>query len=1114
MISIGTGAAPGPSLAGNLKDLMKALAAIVTQTSTAANNFFSDNKDMADSGRYYRFNVLHGLAEVGLEEWKEIAQIAGATNTYLNDPETNVKWSKCVAKLLEIPNRGTDIPAFNPDSVSRPQGAMGPSLQGTRTSAETLSLLAPGPADDLTEFIYTKEQRAEGTCTWLLQDVAYKSWLKDEHSLLWINGLPGQGKSMLALFAIDSLQGLITAQSQEACTFFYWESGKAFRNTAVRMLRSILYQLLRRFPTLFDHMIDDYERQGTDLFSENSFVPLWRMLFAMIGDRLVQRVYCVLDGLDECEAGSRERLLNFLRDWLTASPAGPNREKLKILLFSQPLSGKSGQHQLEIQKKCPSISLGSTETVSDVHKYITARLSSLETQQFSSERLARMRKELLARSGNTFLWAAAVLGQIEELPPDQAEKAVHKAPLALDKLYRKILGKLNPLFLELARHATLWISSTIRPLTKMELAMALEVHKNPKMIRLPTTGVLREIDLLLSHCKSLFLVREPEETVHLLHHTLASHLVATSSTQNQFEIAQVLVRNLCLDDFKDVKLKKPSAYHFWSALTFVHNDANINPLRRYACEHWMDHFAECKDLLDEFDFGFFFSSPMSYHFKPLEFHLENFHTDPLKWFRCRVYWEKETKQVQTMHMFVVACEKECHAFIEGFFRRNQSKRQAHRVPILEIEALIKSAELGHAAIVGLLLDNGVDVNSTLDKDPHQEHADLAKYYRFKEQTALHVSSRVGHYSVVRTLLQANADLSLKDGEGLTALHIAVNEQRHDIVEILLKSGNAGVNSSDSELQTPLHHAAKATGAWLSGQYAKKATRGELARLLLSCGTDTASRDGEGATPLHYAACQNEREVGSALLDSGAQVDAQDDQGRTALHDAAQCGFSGFVALLLSRGFSVSATDHDGISPLHSAARGGSVLAALELLEHDGNVSCTDYSGGTPLHKAAACGSWGVVELLVQFGADVLATDKEGGTALHCAAGSTEDVDHNLKILKYLIDRDDTALTMQDKAGRTPLAVANVVLGQENREVHYQDFSGHTSIDSFPVLYPKLQLACEYLREQCLVRHFTHLALVDPEVQDPALYYSGATNEIWGSIDIAGDRAGGSDSESA
>jgi len=105
-ISIGTGRAPSPVLEGNVVDVVQALTNIALETESTADDFCTDHGSMSDRGLLYRFNVSHGLADVGLDEYKENRRIADATHAYMSKQETRQQWTRCLAKLSEGSHSG------------------------------------------------------------------------------------------------------------------------------------------------------------------------------------------------------------------------------------------------------------------------------------------------------------------------------------------------------------------------------------------------------------------------------------------------------------------------------------------------------------------------------------------------------------------------------------------------------------------------------------------------------------------------------------------------------------------------------------------------------------------------------------------------------------------------------------------------------------------------------------------------------------------------------------------------------------------------------------------------------------------------------------------------
>ncbi|KAI9788273.1 MAG: hypothetical protein M1816_007039 [Peltula sp. TS41687] len=56
-------------------------------------------RDMVNAELLFRFNVTHGVEDVGLEEYKEVDKITSATQTYLDAGETETKLNACVRRL-------------------------------------------------------------------------------------------------------------------------------------------------------------------------------------------------------------------------------------------------------------------------------------------------------------------------------------------------------------------------------------------------------------------------------------------------------------------------------------------------------------------------------------------------------------------------------------------------------------------------------------------------------------------------------------------------------------------------------------------------------------------------------------------------------------------------------------------------------------------------------------------------------------------------------------------------------------------------------------------------------------------------------------------------------
>ncbi len=97
-----------------------------------------------------------------------------------------------------------------------------------------------------------------------------------------------------------------------------------------------------------------------------------------------------------------------------------------------------------------------------------------------------------------------------------------------------------------------------------------------------------------------------------------------------------------------------------------------------------------------------------------------------------------------------------------------------------------------------------------------------------------------------------------------------------------------------------------------------------------------SKDGNGWTPLHWAAFGGHKHIAELLLASKAEVNAKSNKGVTPLQLAALMGQKDVVELLLVHQAEVNAKDDNGETPLHVAGANDRKDVAELLRQHGGH----------------------------------------------------------------------------------------------------------------------------------------------------------------------------------
>ena len=322
-------------------------------------------------------------------------------------------------------------------------------------------------------------------------------------------------------------------------------------------------------------------------------------------------------------------------------------------------------------------------------------------------------------------------------------------------------------------------------------------------------------------------------------------------------------------------------------------------------------------------------------------------------------------------------------------------------------ALMWAAAEGHADVVKALLDAKADPNrkarvTTLETRKHADHPTGGF-------TALMYAVRNGHEAVARTLAQGGADLNVTNGDGVTALIVAIVNDRFDLAATLV---DLGANANDGSLYfaVDMHDATTdmraRDGSRLRADFPNKMTALDLIATLLDHGADPnkaftgqlhsstlCCSDDINASPFYRAAVAADVEALKLMIKKGADVEWSPKPVKKTGSDEDQGGGRGnanvgrtpvIVAINGGRGAAFAAGpgfERLGPPPFREASNREPVEAVKVLLAAGANPNIKIPDGSTPLHQAVTARQVPIIQALVAAGAKLDAVNKDNLTPL-------------------------------------------------------------------------------------------------------------------------------------
>ncbi|KFA72818.1 hypothetical protein S40288_09511, partial [Stachybotrys chartarum IBT 40288] len=867
------------------------------------------------------------------------------------------------------------------------------------------------------EHMASNSKRDQNSGDWLVQSEEFSKWKTKSKSFLWLNGIPGCGKTFLTSAVIQDLE-----QSDQVLLYFYFDFRDESKQSLDKMIRSLISQCSCKYPETRE-ILDSLLKSCNDGKSQPSFNSLCKTLAQMM-DKF-EAVTIVIDALDECHKRNNhksEDLLGWIQDVQNSSIC------THLLVTSRP---EQDIHSTitEWASNEEIIPLQTARVEGDIREYVKARVREGKGLSRWKERpdvQAEIESTLIQKADGMFRWVACQLDDLEncfDLP--SLRRALHDLPQTLDETYSRIIRNIPSGYLNHTKRILQFLTFSERPLTVEELvdAIAVDFTDRPRFKtenRMPVPDEIKRLASGLVVEGSLMTERYNHftrdvrlvsvKTMQLAHFSveewLLSDRVETTIAYELQEInARATIAMVCLGYITELEAFMKDYDEI--IITPVWREININrfdrshPLLRYARENWAVHARAVEGRADAVRVlaRELFLSPKAFKASlPLQDPV--FFGSPgasrmLRNLASQIFPSLDKVHEEPSDQLAWTSQQGLGYLAQDLIEQGA---KVNCQDSIGATALHYAARAGHEHVVDILIRHGADLRVICRED--------------KFGTPLDAASFMGHESTVRLLLQFKADVKSTSFGG-----------KESIVE-----HGADVNTDATYYEDALVAAAEAGHE-------------KIVALLLDAGADVIA-GGKWLSNAFAAALRGgHQRIFLLLLEKGAELDLQQ------LFRVARCGWDKVVSILLHKGADANSLGKHGELPLFAAVEQEHLDTVLVLLKAGADPKMCDRGTTVSVFQHAVRYSWSM-EILLTLAAEnkvhgraivALLMEKSEGLA-HITEAVIEAAARNSDspVLTFLLKQGQPGLTITENILRT--AAANPCVDSETMALLLGNYS--------------------------------------------------------------------------
>ncbi|KXH52550.1 hypothetical protein CSIM01_09131 [Colletotrichum simmondsii] len=321
------------------------------------------------------------------------------------------------------------------------------------------------------------------TGMWLERHSSFQQWLSTSGSRLWLSGIPGAGKTVLAGSIIS--HALARSSDTVAVGFFFCDYKNETTQSPVNILGGLAYQLALQSEKAYSMLEEYYSELHPDkgLPRSPNTEDLGRTILRML--QVFEHTYIVVDGLDEC-GGHAEEVVEALCD------IAENSDELSMALLSRD-EDDIQRHLRDSEKNFLNIEIAAH--TDDITEFLTSEIERrISNRKLVFEDLslkAEVLESLVAGAHGMFRWVACQLDHLGGCDSDeQCREALRSLPPDLPETYMRILRRVSPAK-QTQVQMTLHFIAYAEP--KLHIERLREVLSIPSTSRhLSPSGIIRE----------------------------------------------------------------------------------------------------------------------------------------------------------------------------------------------------------------------------------------------------------------------------------------------------------------------------------------------------------------------------------------------------------------------------------------------------------------------------------------------------------------------------------------------------------------------------------------------------------------------------------------------